>query len=156
MLFIKHVRLLLVLGLSTVVFATVSCDKDDEDEIKTEYTLSGNATGAQEVPAVATNATGTLTGSYNINTNLLNYTITWTGLTTPASAMHFHGPAAPGASAPPVVPITNFPTTAAGNVTGTHTLTAEQEQQLMGGLWYYNIHTSTHTPGEIRAQVILQ
>ncbi len=45
---------------------------------------------------VTTSASGTISGTYNKNTNILLYTITWNGLSAAPSAMHFHGPADPG------------------------------------------------------------
>ena len=137
-----------------------ACDKDDDDNNnnnpQTSYTLSGNATGSQEVPAVSTSGTGSLSGNYNSNTNLLNYTINWSGLTGPVNLMHFHGPAAVGLTASPVVTITGFTSAASGSVTGSATLTDAQETDLLGGKWYYNLHTALYPNGEIRAQVVVQ
>lgn len=152
----KEWRSLLVLSLSVVLFSTTSCDDDDEDEIKTQYTLSGNATGAQEVPPVSTNASGTLTGSYNSATNTLTYTINWSGLSGAPTMMHFHGPAAVGEIAPPVVDITNYTEAATGTVSGSATLTDAQETELLQERWYYNLHTLNHGGGEIRAQVMVE
>ena len=66
-------------------------------------------------------------------------------------AAHFHGPAAAGANAPPVVPV---PATAlASPIKGDATLTDAQAADLAAGKWYFNIHTAAHGPGEIRGQV---
>jgi hypothetical protein len=145
----------LTVVLSSILLVTASCDKDDDDGPQTQFSLTGNASGAQEVPAVTTPGTGTLNGSYDNTTNLLTYNITWTNLKAAPTMMHFHGPAAVGANASPVVNITNFTAAASGSATGTATLTDAQEMDLMNGLWYYNIHTPPHTGGEIRAQVIV-
>ena len=86
----------------------------------------------------------------------MNFTVNWTGLSGGnPTAMHFHGPADPGIAASVIVPITGFPTTASGTVTGTATLTDAQETDFMNGLWYYNIHNATYPAGEIRGQVFL-
>src|SRR5688572_9744207 len=79
----------------------VACENDDdfEDANNNTYSLSGNASGSQEVPAVTTSATAVLTGSYNANTNILNYNINWTGLSNIVTDAHFHGPAMAGANA---------------------------------------------------------
>jgi hypothetical protein len=141
---------------SMIVLATAAlwtgCDKEDDEP--TQFTLSGPASGTQERPTpVTTPATGNITGTYNKNTKILDYTITWTGLTANPFAAHFHGPAGPEEAAPPVVTIENFPTTQAGTITSRDTLTSELETQLLTGKWYYNIHTTTHTGGEIRGQI---
>jgi hypothetical protein len=130
-------------------------DDDDNNQTEDRFKLSGAATGANERPdPVTTEATGTLSGTYNKEDNMLDYTITWNNLSAPAAAMHFHGPAGPEETAPPVVPITGFATETSGTYTGMATLTEEQEADLLAGKWYYNIHTSTHQGGEIRAQVV--
>ena len=149
---LKFVSLAFVL---TVLFS--ACKKDKETVNNPVYNLRGNANGAQETPnRVNTTATGAISGTYNKDNNTMNYTITWTGLTGGnPSSMHFHGAADPGVGAGVKIGITGFPTTASGTVTGTATLTEEQETELMNGLWYYNIHNATYTAGEIRGQVFL-
>lgn len=131
-----------------------SCDKDDDDVDNDQtYTLSGNATGDQETPAVTTSATGTLTGSYNARTNMLNYNITWTGLSGNISAAHFHGPALVGVSANPIHDITIGTNGVSGNTSGSLTLADSTETHLLNGRLYYNLHTVLRPAGEIRGQV---
>ena len=68
-----------------------------------------------------------------------------------ATMAHFHGPAAPGANAGPVVPV---PTSALANpMKGTATLTDAQIADLEAGNWYFNIHTAANPGGEIRGQL---
>ena len=43
-----------------------------------------------------------------------------------------------------------------GELTGSATVSPEQVQQLMDGLWYVNVHTELNGPGEIRGQLIQQ
>ncbi len=146
--------LLVSISLSALLFT--ACDKDDDDDnnSKVEYTISATLNGAKERPApVETAATGSVTGTYNKNTNVLNYHVTWTGLTGPATAMHFHGPATVDETAPPVVPVAGFPAEAGAMHQGTANLTEAQEADLLAGKWYFNIHTQAHQPGEIRGQV---
>lgn len=136
-------------------FSFTSCDKDDDDDDngKVNYTLSATLNGANEVPAVETAATGTITGTYNKSTNALSYTANWTGLSGPASGAHFHGPASTTETAGVAVGATGFPAEAAGTHSGTATLTDAQETELLGGKWYFNIHTAQNPAGEIRGQV---
>ena len=120
------------------------------------YNLRGNASGKQEVPSNASTATGTVTGTYDKDKNLLTFTVNWSGLTggNPTAA-HFHGAADPGANAGVIVGFTGFPATASGTFSGTATLTDAQETDFTNGLWYYNIHNATYPGGEIRGQVFL-
>jgi hypothetical protein len=142
-----------VAGFSATVF---SCKKENDNaDTNIEYNLSGNANGAQEAPKrVTTTATGTISGTYNKNTNILQYTITWNGLSTAPAAMHLHGPADPGIAADVKIPITGFTAGASGTVNRTDTLKNEtDEADFLQGRWYYNIHTPANPGGEIRGQI---
>jgi CHRD domain len=77
------------------------------------------------------------------------YSATYKDLTGPAVAAHFHGPAAPGANAPPVLPVTVTPSPLKGSAT----LTDAQIADLNAGKWYLNIHTAANPGGEIRGTV---
>ena len=63
---------------------------------------------------------------------------------------HFHGPAAPGATAPPTVTTAMGPTNPSN---GAMVITAGQGADLLAGLWYMNVHSTTCMSGEIRGQV---
>ena len=111
--------------------------------------LGGTLTGAQEVPPATTAGTGTLDATFDKGTRRLAYTVTYSGLSGPATGAHFHGPAAPGTNAGVVVPFAN----AASPIKGEATLTEAQAADLLAGRWYVNVHTAAHPGGEIRAQV---
>jgi len=146
-----------LMSVAALALGFTSCDKDDDDDDPdNSYTLSATANGAQEVPAVTTNATGTLTGTYNSETNVMNYTINWTGLSGAAQMMHFHGPALAGVNAGVAEPITGFTAAAAGSYTGSVTLSDAQEADLLAGRWYWNVHTVANGNGEIRGQISAQ
>ena len=132
-----------------------SCDKDDDDkDVKgAKYSLSGTASGAQEVPAVTTTASGTLTGSYDTVSKSLIYSISWTGLSGDATMAHFHGPALAGEIASPIETLTITTNGMAGIATDTITASAALHSALMAGKVYYNVHTVAHPDGEIRSQV---
>lgn len=143
-----------------VLFAATvwtGCDKDDDDDNapKNTYTISGTANGAQEVPDVNTPATGTVAGTYNNESKMLDYTVTWNNLSTVPTGMHFHGPADTGTTADVMIPITGFAQTTTGTYSGMATLTASQDSALLAGKMYYNAHTTTNPGGEIRAQVVV-
>jgi CHRD domain len=107
--------------------------------------------GADEVPPHDVGGKGSVTASLDTASKAFSYKVTYSGLTGAATMAHFHGPAAPGANAPPVVPV---PSTAlADPMTGTATLTDAQIADLEAGKWYFNIHTAANPGGEIRGQV---
>ena len=114
--------------------------------------LGGTLTGAQEVPPVATSATGTLDASYDKSSHKLSYTVTHSGLSGAATGAHFHGPAAPGTNTGVVLPFAN----PASPIKGEATLTDAQAADLLAGRWYVNVHTAAHASGEIRSQVMVR
>ena len=137
-----------------LLFTAVSCDKDDDDKpLSNKYNVTGSASGAQEVPVVASNGTATIVSTYDADANTLAYTITWADLNDNVNNMHFHGPADPTISAGVAIAITGWTATKAGTISSTATLTETQETELLGGKWYYNIHTPFKTSGEIRGNL---
>ena len=113
--------------------------------------LKAQLDARQEVPPNGSPATGSMEGRLNKATNLLTWKVTYTDLTGPATAGHFHGPASIGQNAGVVVPFTN----PSSPVEGQQTLTQAQIDDLMAGKWYVNIHTAANPGGEIRGQVMV-
>lgn len=113
--------------------------------------MSATLEGASEVPATDSAGTGTVEATLDTDSMEFAWTVTYEGLTGDATAAHFHGPAAAGANAAPVVPIEGPKTSP---IAGKATLTADQAKQLQDGMWYFNIHTAAHPDGEIRGQVM--
>jgi hypothetical protein len=118
------------------------------ETIKLKATLDA----ATEVPPKTSSGTGTVTATLDTATELFTYHIEFKDLTGPATAAHFHGPAAVGANARPQVPIKMDPVTSP--IDGTATLTADQAKDLLDGKWYFNVHTAANPGGEIRGQVV--
>lgn len=133
-----------------------ACDKDDDDDRGSVYSLSGDASGSQEVPPVTTNGSGTISGTYDTASRALVYTVTWTGLSGPSTVAHFHGPAMPGENAGPIQDLlieTNGP---AGTASASITASDALHSALVAGKVYYNVHTDDFPDGEIRGQVTLK
>ena len=108
--------------------------------------LTASAVGATDTST----GTGTAAITYNTKTKVLTWTITYKGLTGKATAAHFHGPAAAGASAPPEVPLKG---SLKSPIKGHATLTTKEATDLEAGMLYLNIHTAKYPNGEIRGQV---
>jgi hypothetical protein len=111
-------------------------------------------TGAQCVPAVDTPGSGTADLTYDPATRIVTWNITYTGLSSPSTMAHFHGPAEQGQNAPPVIWLSTQGSPPANPMTGTATLTPDQAKQFSAGEWYVNVHSQSHPAGEIRGQVI--
>ena len=104
-----------------------------------------------EVPPNASKGTGAVDATYDSTSKKFSWTITYSGLTGPATAAHFHGPAAANANAPPVVPLSG---NLASPIKGDVMLTDAQAADLQAGRWYFNVHTAAHKDGELRGQVM--
>jgi hypothetical protein len=115
--------------------------------------MTAQLSGTSEVPPTKSNASGTVKANLNKQTNVLNWTVTYSGLSGPAMAGHFHGPAMAGENAGVAVPLTG---NLASPITGTAILTAAQAAELIAGKWYVNLHTAANPDGEIRGQVTVQ
>jgi len=91
---------------------------------------------------------GQATITFDDVTNQLSWQIIYGGLSSPESAMHFHGPASPGNNAGVQVNVG-----VGAPVVGATVLTGPQATELLNDLWYLNLHTDAFPSGEIRGQV---
>ena len=129
----------LALG-AAIAFAGPACAQ------KFKATLDGKS----EVPANTSAGTGSADLDYDAASKKLNWKVTYSGLSGPATAAHFHGPAESGKNAGVAVAI---PNAASSPVEGSATLTDAQAADLEAGKYYVNIHTAANPGGEIRGQV---
>src|SRR5712672_4723410 len=113
---------------------------------KMKVTLDGKS----EVPATTSTATGTADLDYDAASKKLTWKVTYSGLSGPATAAHFHGPAETGKNAGVAVAIPNATSSPAE---GSATLTDAQAADLVAGKYYVNVHTAANPGGEIRGQV---
>ena len=138
-------RSTLVAGLAAVALA--GCGMMSKSNVAS---FSGAMNAASQVPPNMTRGSGMAEAWLNRDTNVLKYKITYEGLSGPATAAHFHGPAAAGANAGVVLPFAN----PESPIEGQATLTTTQAADLMAGRWYANIHTAANPNGEIRGQLL--
>lgn len=138
----------LLLALTSLALAT-GCKKD-EAATPAPMQLSGTLSGSAQVPAVQSNATGTVTGTYDKSAKLLTYTVAYTGIT--PNGGHFHY-GAPGKTGNVTIPFTG---SLASPITGSITLSAVQADSLTLGHMYVNLHTVAKPDGEIRANVVVK
>jgi len=156
-------RKLAFVGVFLIAGLVVGC-KDDEDttgptpvlpELKVSTTLSG----ANEIPANTSTATGTVDGVLDQESRILSINIMYSdsvsGDSTSADSVftptgwHIHKAAAD--STGPVV--IDFGTTFTSPFAFKDTLTEAQVADLKAGLYYVNIHTAKYPEGEIRGQL---
>ncbi|MCC8392014.1 CHRD domain-containing protein [Paraburkholderia sp. MMS20-SJTR3] len=107
---------------------------------------------SSEVPPRVSRGHGVLNATFDTSSQSLQWTITYDGLSGPATAAHFHGPAPVGQNAKVQVPIEK--NALASPIKGSAKLTEQQITDLMAGQWYFNIHTAQNPMGEIRGQVL--
>ena len=85
--------LLIVLSLLSLS----ACERNAEEKKTTDYEKLGiPMTGAQETPPNTSPALGTMDVFYSKETRVLTYTVNWSGLSGPVTAMHIHGLAPTG------------------------------------------------------------
>lgn len=138
-------RATLIAGVASVALA--GCGMMSKSNVAS---FSGTMNAASEVPPNMTRGSGLAEAWLNRDTNVLKYKITYSGLSGPATAGHFHGPAAAGANAGVVLPFARTESP----IEGQATLTPAQAADLLAGKWYANIHTAANPAGEIRGQML--
>jgi CHRD domain len=112
--------------------------------------LKATLSSAAEVPANTSAGKGTADIDYDAASKKLTWKLSYSGLTGPATAAHFHGPAEEGKNAGVAVAI---PNATSSPVEGSATLTDAQAADLLAGKYYVNVHTAANPGGEIRGQV---
>ncbi len=121
---------------------------EGEEEME-EMMYSAHLTGAQEVPAVDTDAMGM--AEVTVKGNMLTYKVTVEGLTGDVTAAHFHS-GAMGVNGDAVHALEAF---ADDMSTGTWEMTEAEMKMLQDGGLYLNVHTAANADGEIRGQVLM-
>lgn len=144
-------RLALVLGL---LLAASGCSLNlGEPRVpKTDFRATLN--GTNEVPPVETKGSGWFEAVYRPSTKVLEYRLNVAGLSGPVTMAYLHGPAPAGQNAQQVAPI-NVPFYAdRSTISDGVTLTKQQADEVLAGLWYVNVMTEKYPEGEIRGQIV--
>jgi len=133
-----------ILFLSTLA-AALALAPAFADTIKYKADLSS----ASEVPPNDTGAKGTIEATYDSAAGSLSWSGSYSGLSGPATAAHFHGPAAAGVNASVLAPVD----AKASPFEGSAKITAAQAKDFADGKVYFNVHTAKNKGGEIRGQM---
>ncbi|HXF89207.1 MAG TPA: CHRD domain-containing protein [Xanthobacteraceae bacterium] len=113
--------------------------------------LRAELRGSNQVPPNKSTGTGSLTLTYDPAGRKLSWKGSYSGLTGPVTAAHFHGPALEGRNAGIALLISAGALPPAFE--GSTILSPAQAADLLAGRWYINLHTAAHPAGEIRGQV---
>ena len=111
--------------------------------------LVARVEGAQEVPPNGSAGLGIAFFTIDPVANLLSYDIRFGSLTGTETAAHIHGFAPPGVNAGVVHTLP-----AGSPKIGAWAYSEAQETDILNGLTYVNIHTTTAPGGEVRGQVL--
>ena len=140
--------------LSGLTYANIHNTNHSSGEIRGQIgptQLKAALNGANERPTpVVTSGTGSATLTRIGNQLLFN--ITYSGLTSAATAAHIHGRADTSGFAGVLVPLPT-PSGTSGTISGSLLLDNATLSAIVDGLAYVNIHTSTNPDGEIRGQI---
>ncbi len=114
-----------------------------------------NSGQEMQTPKPSSNSLGNALLTYDTKTKMLCYAISYTDLVGTETAAHFHGPASAGENAGVVFPISPDVSALGSPKTGcVGPLTSKLQANLLGGLFYINVHSNQFGSGEIRGQVV--
>jgi CHRD domain len=152
----KFVPVYLVLFVCCTTLCFVQCTNNNSNQQNTPIKYDLILTGENHTPAVNNAGRGTFTGTYDKSTKTMTYTATWTLNNGAIATMaHFHGPASSTQNAGIQIGMFMAQNTT-GNFSGTATLSATQETDLLAGRWYINIHSTLNGSGALRVQLPAQ
>ena len=118
--------------------------------------IQATLTGGGEVPPNDSPATGLMQGTFDTDTNTLDWTVTYSGLSGAPIGAHFHGPVSylgltPEENAPIQV---GTPGNLASPFHGVAKIDDTQAKDLKDGRYYFNLHSTKIPGGEIRGPVV--
>ena len=137
---------LLKIAVGALLPVVVACGDNGPSSPATSFTAT--LSGANEVPPVTTDATGSATVDIKPDRSV-TAKVTVSGMT--ATASHIHEAAA-GANGPVIVPFTKTADNTFEAAPGAM-LTEAQYQSYKEGKLYVNVHSAKNPGGEVRAQL---
>ena len=121
-----------------------------------QWTFQATLNGLGETPVNGSTGTGFGTVILNAAQTQITVNESWSGITTPATASHIHGPGGVGTNASVIFPFSSVPAATAGSIPEqSFAINPTQVSWLFSGFLYMNVHDSTFPGGEIRGQLIL-
>ena len=149
---------LTVAALFAVSLSFTACSSEKKSDTETESAMTdapamtrftATLNGSSEKPkSISSEATGEFMGELNPTTNVLSYTVTYSGLT--PTMGHIHRVANDDGTGPPDIAFTDL----ASPITGvTGELPQSKVDSMAAGQYYVNLHTASNPAGEIRGDV---
>jgi len=153
--------------LATIIIVTsmvIACTKGGKLEriSGNQYMITSTAGSKQLVPAIDTTSTGTFTGFYDEQSNILSFTITWNDLWRTTSkdtitSVNFYGPANAERNGALVrsLPFVSTNNAASANLglAGIRGFTMDEQTDFLAGAYYFTINTKKYPDGIIRGQL---
>jgi CHRD domain len=122
-------------------------------QIAPAQSFTAKLAGTQEVPPNASAGTGYGIAVLDNMETTIGVALSFSGLTTAATAGHIHGPAPAGMNAPVLFNLAPPPATSGAVTPALFAITPTQIADMKNGLYYFNVHSSTFPGGEIRGQM---
>jgi hypothetical protein len=141
---------------SVVSFALIAMMALSPQAFALKIPIQASLSGGGEVPSNDSPAKGLMQGTFDTDTNTLDWTVTYSGLTSEPIGAHFHGPVSylgltPEENAPIQVAT---PGSLASPFHGVAKIDDTQAKDLKDGRWYFNLHSKQFPAGEIRGPVV--
>jgi hypothetical protein len=143
---------------AVVAFAIATVLATGSAALATTLAFKAQLSGGGEAPRNDSTGKAELSATLDTDTNLLTWTVSYSGLTGAPIGAHFHGPISysgltPEENAPIQV---GTPGNLASPFKGSSTITDVQAKDLKDGRWYFNVHTPKFPAGEVRGPVYRQ
>jgi predicted small secreted protein len=145
---LKNIRLALTIVITAVAFMTAGCSTSGMKGGGRDMTSAAALTGAQEVPATSTGASGKSTIHIMADKSVSGIVVI-DGMN--ATAAHIHQ-GAKGANGPVIVPLVKTSDNTFTVPENAHLTDAQYDSYKNGDL-YVNVHSAAYPGGEIRLQL---
>lgn len=141
---------------SVAALALVGLIASGSHALAAKIPIQATLSGGGELPANDSPARGLMEGTFDTDTNTLEWTVTYSGLTTAPISANFHGPVSylgltPEENAPVQV---GTPGSLASPFHGEAKIDDDQAKDLKDGRWYFNLHSKQFPAGEICGPVV--
>ncbi len=154
----------IITALTFVALSFIGCTKGGTLERinGNQYTVTSAASSKQLVPAIDTTFSGTFTGFYDEQLNILTFTITWADLwrtnKDTITSVNFYGPASVTENGVLVRSLsfvsTNNESRVNFGIAGLNGFRVSEKKDFLAGAYYFTINTKKYPNGIVRGQLV--